>query len=136
MRLSMKSWTDWVDLSAENVRAVPEDAKGVYVIRKKGARSEKESDIIYIGQSGKGRQGVANKRQGVGKRLTNLVAELKSSSNKGNNHSAGLKIKEHLKNGLQFSWIECVENPDGVEKALLLAFFCSAKKLPVCNNSF
>ena len=125
----MKSWTDWKDLTSENIRTVRKGTIGVYVIRKKGSVGNNESDIIWIGQAGGG-------RQGIDQRLRYLLNGLKSSRPKSKNHSAVHEMKKHLKAGLQFSWLECCQAPDGVEKALLLAFWVSTGKLPDCNKKF
>lgn len=125
----MKSWTDWKDLTTENVSTLPKNAKGVYVIRKKGNFTGHNSDIIYIGQAG-------TRQQGVDIRLRDLLRDLKSSRDKWRDHAASQKIRKHLKAGLQFSWLESFQSPDGVEKALLLAFKCSTGILPECNDYF
>ena len=54
----MKSWSDWKDFTKENVKTVPANIKGVYVIRTKKNIKGVQSDIIYIGQAGTGNQGV------------------------------------------------------------------------------
>ena len=125
----MKSWSNWKDLTDENILRIPASAKGVYVLRKTKNIRAKASDIIYIGQSGTGKQGIR-------KRLKNLLSEMNSSRDKWKNHSASQKIKKHIKSGLQFSWVQCSKYSDGVEKAFLLAFISSAKKLPDCNDRF
>ena len=127
----MKSWSNWADLSDHNVGSVNKHAKGVYAIRKTTNVQPTESDIIYIGTSGKG-------SQGVGTRLANLLKGLRETNDKkaSDYHSASLKIRPYLKNNLQYSWIECHRAPDGVEKALFLAFWISVGKLPVCNKQF
>ncbi|MBI3125828.1 MAG: hypothetical protein HYZ10_15640 [Ignavibacteriales bacterium] len=127
----MKSWTNWLELSQQNVHSVPLHAKGIYVIRRINNVPPNESDIIYIGNAGTG-------NQGVGKRLRNLLRGLQQSGNENssNNHCASPKIQRYLNDGLQFSWVECNKAPDGVEKALLLAFWTSIGKLPTCNEKF
>jgi len=116
----MKSWRKWSALDSTGVMAVPKDAKGVYVIRRTlGITDQDPSDLIYIGSSGKG-------AQGLGKRLRRLL---------NGKHSAAKRIKRFIRDGLQFSWFEC-QTPDGVEKALLLAFKVSTGKLPACNKQF
>ena len=125
----MNSWTNWMELNSNNIRNIPKDAKGVYVIRKKRSIVKNDSDIIYIGQSGR-------KKQGVGTRLNNLLKDVTSTRNKWKYHAASQKIKKYLKSGLEFSWIKCFKSPDGVEKAMLLAFNYSTGKLPECNDIF
>lgn len=127
----MRSWSNWTQLSKENIKTVPRDAKGVYVIRihrKDNAKSS--TDIIYIGSSGTG-------KQGIGRRLNNLMNGLKKSDKSAsNNHSASQKIRQYVNKNLEFSWVPCSQAPDGVEKALLLGFWVSTGKLPVCNSRF
>ena len=125
----MKSWSDWKDFTKENVKTVPANIKGVYVIRTKKNIKGVQSDIIYIGQAGTG-------NQGVGTRLKNLLKDVQSSEKKWKYHSASQKVKKYFKYGLQYSWLQCFQSPDGVEKAFLLAHKCSSGKLPVCNDGF
>ena len=127
----MKSWSNWLELSHENVKNVPEHALGVYVIRRTINIESNNSDIIYIGSSGNG-------NQGVGKRLKNLVRglSLTDDTKAKNKHAASPVIRQYIQDGLQFSWIECLQVPDGVEKAFLLAFWTSNGGLPICNKRF
>ncbi len=126
----MRSWTDWKDLTKANVENVSRSIKGVYVIRKKRRVMGRSSDIIYIGQAGTG-------EQGMGQRLRNLLKGLECEDDERSKelHSKSPCIKKYLNDNLQFSWIAC-KSPDGVEKALLLAFHVSTGKLPVCNKNF
>ena len=125
----MNSWTNWMDLNSDNVKAIPKNVKGVYVIRKTKNIGTSESDIIYIGHAGTG-------EQGIGQRLRYLISDLQNRRKKSKNYSPSQKINKHIKSGLQISWLKCSKNPDGVEKALFLAFNCSTASLPVCNDNF
>jgi hydroxymethylglutaryl-CoA reductase len=127
----MKSWTNWIELSQQNVSDVPDHAKGIYVIRRTRNVDANNSDIIYIGSAGTG-------NQGVGMRLGNLLRGLQLTDDRdaSNNHSASPRIRRYLDDALQFSWVECLQAPDGIEKALLLAFWTSTGRLPVCNERF
>jgi hypothetical protein len=127
----MKSWNNWLDLKITHIKKIPKGIQGVYVIRKKNNLTDCESDIIYIGKAGG-----QNIKQGIKDRLTNLKRDMDSGRNKSRDHNASQKIKKYKKDGLQFSWVHCYKNPDGVEKSLLLGFLCSTGRLPVCNSQF
>lgn len=135
----MLSWTDWKDLSRENLKKVPKDAKGVYIIRIIKCFPDICSDIIYIGKSGEENicpNKIQKNKQGIRIRLNNLLNDIESTRNKWKYHSASQKIKKYKKYGLQYSWIKCNHAPDSVEKAFLLACKCSTGKLPICNSRF
>lgn len=127
----MKSWTDWRPLNKVEIKNVPAGKKGVYAIRKRTNVLPSEPDIIYIGQAGTG-------EQALGKRLYHLLRgiELLDDSTAANNHSASPKMRRYVNDQLEFSWIESLKAPDGLEKAFLLAFYISANKLPECNEKF
>lgn len=116
----MKSWIDWKDLTKVNIDAIPNDLRGTYAIRVKDSEGL-ASDIIYIGFSGTGKQGLR-------KRLRDLYGNAGL-------HSASQKVLNYSDKGLQFSCIPN-SNPGGVEKSLLLGFYCSLGKLPCCNDRF
>ena len=123
----MKSWTNWVELTKQNIKNVPKNTKGVYVIRRTKNVKAGDSDIIYIGNAGTGKRGVRE-------RLSGLILGLKTKDDKKakNLYHAIKRIRGHINEGLEFSWIECFQAPDGVEKAFLLAFWISSGKLSVC----
>ncbi len=125
----MRSWSNWETLNKSNVGAVLRNAQGVYAIRMASPPQDAESDIIYIGASGTG-------NQGVGKRLDRLLTGLGIVDEKRakDYHSAAPRIRKYESHGLEFSWLECSRNPDGVEKALLIGFCVSASRLPICNT--
>jgi hypothetical protein len=127
----MKSWTNWVELTKCNIKKVPKDSKGVYVIRTTKNIETNKSDIIYIGSAGTGKQTVRV-------RLQNLLRGIncKNGIIAKNVHTASIEIRKHAKNKLEFSWLECFQAPDGVEKAFLLAFWTSTGKRPTCNKRF
>ena len=130
----MRSWSGWRDLTAVNVNHIPRNAKGVYVIRVKTLPQTDEawpSDILYIGMSGTG-------VQGVGKRLRNLLKALSIDDDQKASaiHCAAPKMRPYTVLGLEFSWFECRDNPDGAEKGLLLAHYASVSRLPPLNDGF
>ncbi len=114
----MKSWSNWKELNECNVKELSNGVKGVYVIRTTdtSVNTVSDSDIIYIGCS---------EDQGIKERLLKLI--------RGQSHSAAQCIRNY--NNLEFSWFGC-SCPDGVEKALLLAFKVSCCRLPECNKKF
>lgn len=118
----MRSWTNWKSLNGENVREIPQDATGVYAIRAKSLHDDPESDIICIGCSGVGNV------QGLRQRLRRLL--------NAQDHTAAPCVHTYGEDDLELSWLKCSQAPDGVEKALLLAFWTSVGRLPRCNNRF
>jgi hypothetical protein len=125
----MESWSNWVNLTSDNVKKIPKSTKGVYIIRTMKHLRTDSSDIIYIGEAGR-------KKQGVRERMSHLVRDVNGTGKKWKYHYASKKIKKYEQGGLQFSWFRCNRNPDGVEKSLLLGFMSSTGKLPVCNSKF
>ena len=115
----MKSWSNWLKLTRENIiDNVPKKEKGVYAIRITKVKNEK-SDIIYIGCGKKN-----------GRLRTRLLAIAR-----GRNHCAASEINQFKNRGLEFSWF-ATSVPDGVEKALFIAFWISTGQRPKCNKSF
>ena len=132
----MNSWKNWQQLNDMQIKP-GNDEQGVYAIRVSRKPDDWSSDIIYIGESLRLRNRLDNLRRAL-QRLVDgeefNAAEL---------HVAAPKIKDRIFDKMDFplkdieiSWIITLQNPDGVEKALLLAFYVSTHSLPLLNENF